>query len=264
MNPGPVTDGSSQRRTLLVGLAHPDDEVGAAGTILAQVARGDRVVLVWLTRGEQTEAFGPIPIEEVARRREEHGRRAGEILGAETIFLNFRDTEIRADRETVVEVARLICDIAPDGLITWGDGWVRGTRHPDHQACGEIFRHAVTLARIAKVVAPHAPHRKPLPVFTIRDIHSRLPTVGIDVTPYREKIAELADHYMKGVGFGDPEWVEQRLAEIGSRYGFRYGEEFDAWETLPGAVDSLLPASPLPGVPHPDRREDHLRRLATG
>ena len=32
------------RKTLLVGLAHPDDEVGAAGSILAQKARGDRVV----------------------------------------------------------------------------------------------------------------------------------------------------------------------------------------------------------------------------
>lgn len=263
MNPGPAAEGTGQR-TLLVGLAHPDDEVAAAGTIVAQRARGDRVVIVWLSRGEQTEAFGPIPIEEVARRREEHGKRAGEILGAETIFMNFRDTEIQADRESTIAVARLICDLAPDGLITWGEGWVRGIRHPDHQACGTIFRNAVTLARIAKIVAPHPPHRKPLPVFTIRDVHSRLPTVGVDVTPHRDKIGELAEHYMKGVGFGDPEWVEQRLVEIGSLYGFTYAEEFDAWETLPGPTETLLPASALPGVPHPDRREDHLRRLAAG
>ena len=54
-------EGRMEQRTLLVGLAHPDDEVGAAGTILAQKARGDRVVVVWLTRGEMTEAFGAIP-----------------------------------------------------------------------------------------------------------------------------------------------------------------------------------------------------------
>ena len=29
-------------------LAHPDDELGCAGTIAAQVERGDRVVVVWL------------------------------------------------------------------------------------------------------------------------------------------------------------------------------------------------------------------------
>ena len=34
------------------------------------VARGDRVVVVWLTRGEMTEAFGPLPASEVAARRE--------------------------------------------------------------------------------------------------------------------------------------------------------------------------------------------------
>lgn len=121
MSRSPDADGQN-RRTLLVGLAHPDDELAAAGTILAQRSQGDRVVIVWLTRGEQTEAFGPIPIDEVARRREVQGHRAGEILGAETIFMDFRDTELQADRPTALEVARLICDLSPDGLITWGEG----------------------------------------------------------------------------------------------------------------------------------------------
>lgn len=48
----------SDPRTLLVALAHPDDELGAAGTILAQRALGDRVVILWLTLGEMTEALG--------------------------------------------------------------------------------------------------------------------------------------------------------------------------------------------------------------
>ncbi|MDX1568036.1 MAG: PIG-L family deacetylase, partial [Longimicrobiales bacterium] len=66
----PDTGDSDSRQTLLVVLAHPDDEVGAAGTILRQRERGDRVVVLWLTRGEMTEAFGPVPAEKVARRRE--------------------------------------------------------------------------------------------------------------------------------------------------------------------------------------------------
>src|SRR5690606_9360371 len=201
--------------TLLVGLAHPDDEVGAAGAILAQRARGDRVVVTWLSRGEQTEAFGSLPTREVGRRREEQGRRAAEILGVEARFLDFPDTALSADRESVIEVARLICEIKPDGLLTWGEAWVRGMRHPDHQACGQIFRDAVTLARIAKIVDPLEPHRKPVPVYTIRDIHSRLPGVGVDVSPHREKILEVADHYLHGVGFGDPEWLEMRLRSTG-------------------------------------------------
>jgi N-acetylglucosamine malate deacetylase 1 len=244
-----------KRQTLLVGLAHPDDELGAAGTIATQVARGDRVVVVWLTRGEQTEAFGPLPPREVARRREEQGHRAGEILGAETRFLDYHDTALIHDRETVLTIARLICEIQPDGLLTWGDAWVRGMRHPDHQTCGRIFRDAITLARIAKVVAPLPPHRAALPVFTIRDIHSRLPAVGIDVGAQRERILQVASLYLQGVGFGDPEWLDRRLREAGTRYNFEFAEEFDAWESRPGGTSALLPAPPLEGVNHPERKE---------
>lgn len=243
------------RQTLLVGLAHPDDELGVAGTILAQRARGDRVVVVWLTRGEMTEAFGPIAREEVARRREEQGRRAGEILGVETRFLDFQDTHLRATREAAVEVARLIAEIRPDGLLTWGDAWARGMRHPDHQACGRIFRDAITLARIAKVVEPAEPHRAAVPVFTLRDAHSTLPAVAVDVQPHREGIGELARFYVEGIGFGDPDWFEQRLRSAGEPWGLRYAEVLDAWESEGGrTVETLLPARVPEELMHPERK----------
>src|SRR5215212_4890351 len=167
------------RKTLLVGLAHPDDEVGAAGTICAQVARGDRVVVVWLTKGEMTEAFGPVSAAEVSRIREEHGRTAGEILGCETRFLDFPDTRVEATPEAAYRVAHVIADVKPDGLLTWGDGWARGMRHPDHQASGKIWRDSITLARRAKAVAPDPPHRAPAPVFTFRGAYSQLPAVVV-------------------------------------------------------------------------------------
>ena len=240
-------------QTLLVGLAHPDDEVGAAGTILAQRARGDRVVVVWLTPGEMTEAFGPIPREEVARRRREQGARAGEILGVETRFLDFQDTRVSATRDAALEVARLISEIRPTGILTWGMGWMRGIRHPDHQACGQIFRDAVTFARLAKAVAPLEPHRAHAPVFTLRDVHSTLPAVAVDVEPYLDTIHELARFYRERVGFGEQAWLDQRLRRAGKRHGLAYAEEFDAWETAGGTVESLLPAPPMEGVVHPDR-----------
>ena len=243
-----------EQRTLLVGLAHPDDEVGAAGTILAQKARGDRVVVVWLTRGEMTEAFGPVSAQEVAARREEHGRRAGEILGVETRFLDLPDCGLHATPEVAHRVARLLTEIKPHGLITWGDAWGRGMRHPDHQASGKIFRDAITLARIAKVVSPATPHRAYVPVFTYRGGHSTLPSVAVDVEPYVDTIHELARFYRENIGFGDPEWLERRLRLSAQPYGLRYAEVFDAWETQPGVVKHLIPAAPAEGeYPHPDR-----------
>lgn len=239
--------------TLLVGLAHPDDEVGAAGALLAQRARGDRVVIVWLTRGEMTEAFGPIPAAEVARRRTEQGARAGEILGVETRFLDYPDTRLAYSREIAIEVAKLIAEIQPTGLLTWGDAWVRGVRHPDHQAAGQIFRDAVTLARIAKLTAPLPPYRGAIPVFTLRDIHSRLPAVAIDVGAHLEEIQELARFYHEGVGFGNPDWLLDRLRTIGTGWKLPYAEEFDAWETEGGVVETILPPRPMETMMHPDR-----------
>jgi N-acetylglucosamine malate deacetylase 1 len=244
----------SAPRTLLVGLAHPDDELGAAGTILAQRARGDRVVLVWLTRGEMTEAFGPIPTAEVAARREEHGRMAGEILGVETRFLDFPDCGVVADAVAAQRVARLLAEVRPDGVLTWGEAWGRGMRHPDHQAAGKIFRDAVTLARIAKIAAPLPPHRAFAPVFTYRGGHSTLPAVVVDVEPHLEGIHALARFYRDAIGFGDAEWLDRRLRSIGAPHGLRYAESFDAWETRPGVVESLLPAEPAEEeARHPER-----------
>lgn len=240
-------------RTLLVALAHPDDEVGAAGTILAQRERGDRVVVVWLTRGEMTQAFGPVPPEEVARRREELGAEAGRILGVETRFLDFPDTRVRATPAAAARFARVLAEVRPDGILTWGRGWVRGTRHPDHQATGKICRDAVTLARIAKVVEPLDPHRSFCPVFTFRDLHSPLPAVAVDVEAHLDTIYELAELYRREIGFGDREWLDGRLRGAGGRWGVAYAEEFDAWETGPGLVDALLPPVEADVLHHPDR-----------
>jgi LmbE family N-acetylglucosaminyl deacetylase len=252
----PAPGGPAPRRTLVVGLAHPDDELGAAGAILAQRARGDRVVIVWLTRGEMTEAFGPLPSDEVARRRTEQGHAAATILGAEARFLDFPDTRVAATPEAAAEVARVLAELRPDGLLTWGEGWTRGIRHPDHQAAGKIFRDALTLARIAKVVHPMPPHRATVPVFTYRDVHSTLPAVALDVAPYLEKIRELADFYYRGIGFGDPAWFRARLAANGAPWGLGFAEVFDAWESEPGVVEALLPAALPEGLLHPDRRAE--------
>lgn len=241
------------QKTLLVGLAHPDDELAAAGAILAEKAHGNRIVVVWLTRGEMTEAFGPIPPDEVARRRDEHGRRAGEILGVETRFMDFQDTQLVATPEAAARVAKVIAEVRPDALLTWGEGWIRGMRHPDHQACGKIFRDAVTLARMAKTVAPTPPHRAAVPVFTYRDYHSPLPALAIDVEPYLEGIHALAAFYREEIGFGDRAWLEHRLAKQGAPWGVPYAELYDAWETTAGLVPSLLSTEPLDAFIHPTR-----------
>lgn len=230
----------ANRRTLLVGLSHPDDEVGVMGTIAAQVAHGDRVVLLFLTRGAMTEALGPLPAEEIARLREEQGREVAAMLGAEARFLDFEDTWVEATAENAHRVARVVAELRPDALLTWGDAWRRGMRHPDHQATGKILRDAVTLARIARVVAPLEPHRAACPVFTLREEHSVLPAAAVDVTPHLDVLLRAAAYYRKRVGWPPDAWLRERLAEAGARWGVKAAEELDAWETPGGLYASLV------------------------
>lgn len=229
--------------TLLVALSHPDDEIGCAGTIAVHAALGHRVVMLFLTRGEMTESMGPLGAEEVARRRMEHGHRAGEILGAEVRFMDFADTRIEVSADAGYAVAAVLADVRPDAVITWGDAWIRGQRHPDHHATGQIVRNAITLARIARVVHPLPPHRAPAPVYAIRDRHSQLPEAAVDVSAQLKRVHELADFYRGLVGWPKRDWLEARLAEAGRRYGVEAAETFDAWETPPG-VHPVLFAEP--------------------
>lgn len=221
----------NRRRTLLVALSHPDDEVGCAGTVAAHAAAGDRVVLLWLTRGEMTEIYGDLQTEAVAERRMEQGRRAAEMLGAEPRFLAFPDTRVHHTPGASREVAAAIADVRPDAIITWGDAWARGMRHPDHQATGRIVRDAVTLARLRRVVGE--PHREPAPIFALRGEHSTLPVTAVDVAPQLDTVLELAAFYRGHVGWPEEQWLLQRLRKAGVAHGLEAAELFEAWETPP-------------------------------
>lgn len=228
-------------KTILVALSHQDDEIGCAGTIAVHARRGDRVVLLWLTRGEMTEIFGSLAVDEVAQRRTESGREAARILGAEARFMDFPDTRVEATPEAAARVAHVIADVQPDAVVTWGEAWVRGMRHPDHQATGKIVRDAVTLARIGRVVAPAAPHREPAPVFTLRGEHSTLPVAAVDVTPAVDTIRELGRYYRDLVGWPpSEEWLLERLETAGRSHGTEAAELFDAWETPAGLLRGLV------------------------
>ncbi len=226
-------------RTLLVALSHPDDEMGCAGTMACHAAAGDRVVLLWLTRGEMTEIYGDLAPEAVAERRTRQGEQAAAILGAEPWFLDFPDTRIEPTPDAAREVARVIAEVRPGAVITWGDAWARGMRHPDHQATGKIVRDAITLARLGRVVGPN-PHREPVPVFTLRGQHSTLPEAVVDVSAQVVRIEELAAFYRERVGWPPAEWLRDRLRTAGGPHGAEAAERFDAWETAAGFADRLF------------------------
>lgn len=142
--------------------AHPDDEsIGTGGTLARAAAQGDRVVLVFGTRGE----LGEVPDgflddgEELWERRVDECHASAEILGAQRVeFLGYRDSGMegeasnddpecfwRADVDEAADrLAQILREEDADVLTIYDDHGNYG--HPDHV---QVNRVGVAAARRA-------------------------------------------------------------------------------------------------------------------
>ena len=154
-------------RTLVMFHAHPDDEALATAGVMAQAAeRGDRVVLVVATKGENA-GFGHELLEDgesMAMRRVAETKRAADILGVERVeFLGYIDSGMVGTPENdapgsfwsadVEEAARRLAAIleeeAADLLTVYDDNGVYG--HPDHIQVHRVGVRAAELAGTRQV-----------------------------------------------------------------------------------------------------------------
>ena len=124
--------------TLLVVIAHPDDEsFPMGGTLAKYAAEGVRVVLVSATRGEAgVPGLGAI---ETAHLREAELSAASKVLEISRLeFLDYLDGEFgTADEEEVIgKLLRIMQEEKPDVLITFGLDGISG--HLDHIAANRF------------------------------------------------------------------------------------------------------------------------------
>ncbi len=142
----PERETNPRRGTVLVVVAHPDDETLMMGGTLARLAAGGwRVVVLSTTRGEA----GWIADRALATSatlgavREQELRRACALLGlACPIVWDYPDRGLSAlDPDAFTQaIVQTMREIRPQIVVTWGpDG---GYGHPDHLA----VHHAVTAA----------------------------------------------------------------------------------------------------------------------
>lgn len=218
---------------LMAVFAHPDDEIGAAGTLALHARRGDRVLLVWMTRGELASHFQGVPPEETARVREGHGAHVAGLIGAEYRFLPFQDTFLMGGREEALALARLMAEFRPQAVVTWDPLDV----HPDHRATHQAVLSALKLCRIPKLVGEA--HREPVRLYHYprRDLYR--PTLYVDVTE-TEEVAEAVFGFYQGF-YRWPLTLEEfrSLRRLrGREAGVRFAEAFQteappAWPGLP-------------------------------
>ncbi len=87
--------------------AHPDDiEIGCGGTLAAHAEAGDRVLMVTMTAGEMGGASASVRLMEFSE--------AARVIGAGTVCLGYKDTEVPSGHEPVRKLDEVIAAFRPD------------------------------------------------------------------------------------------------------------------------------------------------------
>ena len=228
---------------LLAIMAHPDDaELLCGGALSKAAARGDRVGILDLTRGEAGSTGS-------AETRAAEAARAAEVMGL-TLRWNagLRDSGLVDDDASRSVVVGLIRELRPRVIVThWREG-----RHPDHRVAAQLAYDAAFLSGLKNYDASGQPHR---PQKIVQSLLFRedapQPSFVVDITDHIEtKMAALAcfgsQFYGKtsaGEVFGAGDrplegQIRAQCAHHGSRIRCAYGEPFWTRETV--ALESLV------------------------
>jgi len=141
---------------VLAVFAHPDDETTVSPILARYAQEGHKVYLAIATKGEKgTNDRAGIPAgEPLAKVRAEEAACACRHLGIEApILFGLNDGELGAIssplghniQEVADRVEKLIADLHPDVVVTWGpDG---GYGHPDHRLVSEAVTQVIQASK---------------------------------------------------------------------------------------------------------------------
>lgn len=230
---------------ILVFGSHPDDaELGAGGTIAKEVARGKKVGIIDLTRGE----LGTRGSAEI---RHKEAMAAADILGVLVREnLGFADGFFVNDREHQMSVIRSIRQYRPDIVLCNAVE----DRHIDHAKGAQLVRDACFLSGLSKIVTTLSDRGqeawRPKHIYHYIQWRNLSPDFVVDVSGYINKKNEAILAY--GSQFYDPkskepetpissknflDSVEYRARDMGRLVGVEYAEGFTTERLL--AVKNL-------------------------
>jgi N-acetylglucosamine malate deacetylase 1 len=215
---------TDDKKSIIAIFSHPDDELGAIGTLSNHVNNGDEVYLTWTTYGEYTTFFPDLTPEEVKREREKHGYAVKKFIGANDVhFFDIGDGMVENNRESRIEIAKYYTKIKPNAIITWGTF----NSHSDHRATSQLALEAIQFARINKIVGDN-PHRKNVVLLTYFEKQSGFPVKFIDVGDQIDKILEVSNFYGEIYGWKNVEkWMRNSRIANGREAGCEYAEKFN-------------------------------------
>lgn len=216
----------SEKKTIISLFAHPDDELGAVGTLANHAENGDRVIMAWTTYGELTTLLPDLDTDAVKKERHRHASEVAKIVGAEkVIILDLGDSMIQNTREQRIQVAKMYLEEKPDAVITWG----LNNSHPDHRYTGWLALDAIKLARINRVMETDTPHRKDVKFLSYFESGSGFPVKYVDISEeVLEKAKACANFYGEIYKWKHVDaWVVDRRRAYGIESNTKYAEKFN-------------------------------------
>src|SRR5438552_2732385 len=232
----------------MVIVAHPDDaEFAAAGTVATWVRDGWDVYYVICTDAtgggsDDATDVGPAAKRMISETRKSEQRAAGVVLGLKDVFfLDYPDGQLQPSIELRRDLVRFLRQYRPSRVIcqspdrTWTPTLILGRYHADHLAAGQA-----TLAAIYPMSQNPWDFPELLEEGLLPHKISEIYIMGAPVVNYfvdisdaiNIKIEALLSHTSQFIGKADEiaQLVRTRSADIGTKYGVAFAEEFSRAE----------------------------------
>lgn len=197
-----------ERRSLMVILAHPDDEsFPMGGTLAAYAAQGASITLVTATSGQR--GIPGLAAQQAAAVRDAELHAAAAALGiAEVRLLGYIDGELEQAVQDEVRrrLRALMITHRPDAVITFGPDGISG--HPDHLAIHRLATEAFDAAALPDArlfyIAPSEATRQGCGVTPSADLAGGT-VAAINVGSHREaKVRAMQCHASQRPPFSGP------------------------------------------------------------
>ncbi|MBS3053447.1 MAG: PIG-L family deacetylase [Candidatus Aenigmarchaeota archaeon] len=121
--------------------AHPDDEIGCAGTLIKLRKRGILLNLIVLSLGELSSKKQLVS--NMAEKRKIESLEASKIIGFDNVeFLNLKNLDFKRNLNTLLELVKIIRRYKPDiCFIPYMEDY-----HYDHREGGRMVKEAIRMA----------------------------------------------------------------------------------------------------------------------
>ncbi|HOU40580.1 MAG TPA: PIG-L family deacetylase [Promineifilum sp.] len=221
-------------KTAMFIFAHPDDiEFGVAGTAALWARGGCRVIYVVITDGNVGSHEDGMTPERLAEIRRAEQTAAGDVAGAECVYLGYHDGFLQPTLELRKDLVRLIRQYRPEAVVCLdptnffpAEDYIN---HPDHRAAGQAALDAVFPAAEMTLLYPDLAaegltgHKVDYVFITF----SERANYYVDITTTLDLKIEALRKHASQLGKWDPSpMIRQWAAESGKKVGFAYAEAF--------------------------------------